>query len=49
MEAKKTNESKHDILLVSDSKDNKIKAVQGLSESGNLKSAPIRKNNLNTF
>ncbi|MCA4806994.1 DUF4099 domain-containing protein [Myroides odoratimimus] len=49
MEAKKTNESKHDILLVSDSKDNKIKAVQGLSENGNLKSAPIRKNNLNTF
>lgn len=49
MEVKKSSESKHDILLVSDSKDNKIKAVQGLSENGNLKSAPINKNNLNSF
>ncbi|MDM1370024.1 DUF4099 domain-containing protein [Myroides marinus] len=49
MEAKKNNESKHDILLVSDSKDNKIKAVQGLSEDGNLKSAQVRKSNLDSF
>ncbi|MCC9043594.1 DUF3945 domain-containing protein [Myroides sp. M-43] len=49
MEAKKSNESKKDILLVNDSKDNKIKAVQGLSKEGDLQSKPITKTNLDSF
>lgn len=46
MQQEKTQQ---DLLLVSDASDNKIKGVKGLSKNGVLQTAPVTKENMNTF